>query len=38
MAKGIKCENKKRINSKKGRAAMMLFGRYNVKAKEEWVV
>ncbi|NQE53122.1 hypothetical protein C5S29_05975 [ANME-1 cluster archaeon GoMg3.2] len=36
MAKGIKSENKKRINSKKGRAAMMLFGRYKVKAKEKW--
>ena len=32
----VKSENKKRINSKTGRAAMMLFGRYKVKAKEEW--
>jgi hypothetical protein len=30
MAKGIKNENKKRMNSKKGRAAMMLFDRYMV--------
>jgi len=35
---GIKSENKKRINSKTGRAAIMLFGRYKVKAKEEWEV
>jgi len=38
MAKGIKNENKKRMNSKTGRAAMMLFGRYKVTAKEEWEV
>ena len=35
MSKGIKNENKKRINSKKEMAAMMLFGRYKVTAKEE---
>jgi hypothetical protein len=36
MAKGIKNENKKRMNNKTGRAAMMLFGRYKVTAKEGW--
>jgi hypothetical protein len=36
MAKGIKNENKKRMNSKTGRAA--IFGRYKVTAKEEWKV